>query len=98
MRHQAVVDKVVKCGDRERGAHFGAHVVDDEQVGALIPRRALRRRRAVAVAELDGLVGGDDVDGGVVGDRKAARRDCLRHAGGEKGLAESGRAVQQQIG
>ena len=35
LSHQAVVDQVVQRGNR-KGSTFGAHIVDNEQVGALV--------------------------------------------------------------
>ena len=53
---------------------------------------------AVTGAEFDGLIRSHNVDGGVVGHGKSACRDRLGNAGREKGLAQTSRAEQQQIG
>ena len=98
LSHQAVVDQVVQRGNRKGSTHFGAHIVDNEQVGALVACSAFCGGFAVAGAEFDGLIRGHNVDGGVVGHGKSACRDRLGNAGREKGLAQTGRAEQQQIG
>ena len=77
--------------------HLGSQIIDNQKICAAESFDGMCRGGGIAGAEFDRVVLIENGNGGVVGHRESALCDRAGDARGQKGFAQTGGAIQQQI-